>query len=402
MGSLVVLILLLCFVEVDYQRYLKEITHDVAIVEVKEGLSINYANGKDFQVSDSSETISFSVTNLTEEVVDYYLRIENVVGNTDGVTYDILESNGEEHITDDLGVTSVFSSSIDALETRRYTLTIHNPDLQTFSFSFQVDLENTSQTFADTILANNEASTTDNAGLSNVSGFIEVQDDAGDSYYFRGDVTNNYVSFANQMWRIVRINPDQTVKLVLDDVTEDMVSMGPDAERVSTSVFESSLAYTSLLQWYNAELQDYDNYVASTTYCYDDSIYTNNGTDIEYLSSYRLFTDRMPTNVCNGTSLSLKVALLTADEAMYAGGVSEGNATSYLNLDNLQGDWWTMTPSKKSGDATSYISVNRSGTLNRDVSEASTLFLRPVISLNRQVVVSGNGSLETPYMLSGN
>ena len=61
-----------------------------------------------------------------------------------------------------------------------------------------------------------------------------------------------------------------------------------------------------------------------------------------------------------------------------------------------------MTPSKKSGDATSYISVNRSGTLNRDVSEASTLFLRPVISLNRQVVVSGNGSLETPYVLSGN
>ena len=119
MGSLVVLILLLCFVEVDYQRYLKEITHDVAIVEVKEGLSINYANGKDFQVSDSSETISFSVTNLTEEVVDYYLRIENVVGNTDGVTYDILESNGEEHITDDLGVTSVFCSSIDDLETRR-------------------------------------------------------------------------------------------------------------------------------------------------------------------------------------------------------------------------------------------------------------------------------------------
>ena len=119
---------------------------------------------------------------------------------------------------------------------------------------------------------------------------------------------------------------------------------------------------------------------------------------IEYLSSYRLFTDRIPTNICNGTSLSLKVALLTADETMYAGGGIDSSA-SYLNSDAFQGDWWTMTPNKKNGDVTSYISVRKDGILQRDINESTTLFLRPVISLNRQVMVTGDGTVSNPYTI---
>ena len=40
-------------------------------------------------------------------------------------------------------------------------------------------------------------------------------DDYGTSYYFRGNVQNNYVQFANMCWRIVRILGDGSVKLVL-------------------------------------------------------------------------------------------------------------------------------------------------------------------------------------------
>ncbi|MEG0799493.1 MAG: type II secretion system protein, partial [Bacilli bacterium] len=42
------------------------------------------------------------------------------------------------------------------------------------------------------------------------------------TYFFRGSVQNNYVSFAGKMWRIVRINEDGTVKLILGgNSTED-------------------------------------------------------------------------------------------------------------------------------------------------------------------------------------
>ena len=43
-------------------------------------------------------------------------------------------------------------------------------------------------------------------------------DDYGMSYYFRGNVTNNYVQFANKCWRIVRVTGDGSFKLVLHNV----------------------------------------------------------------------------------------------------------------------------------------------------------------------------------------
>ena len=393
---LALLILLLCFVEADYQSYIQEVVDEVAIVEVKEGLSINYVDGKEFEVSSTEQKTTFSVTNLTEEDVEYYIRMDQVDGDITGVVYDLSEASQADTISNEFGVSSALDETIEAGQTKRYTLTVHNPNNQTFTFTIHVDLENNSSHFADTIIAQNTEVDANSAELENVEGLIKVSDDTVESYYFRGNITNNYVSFANQMWRIVRINPDGTVKLILDGVTEDMISMETNAEQMSSSAFENSNVYTSLLEWYSNDLETYDRFIASTTYCYDDSIYTNNGVDIEYLSSYRLFTDRIPTNLCNGTSLSLKVALLTADEAMYAGGGID-SSTSYLNSDTFQGDWWTMTPSKRNGDVTSYISVRKDGILQRDIPEATTLFLRPVISLDRQVMVTGDGTIEHPY-----
>jgi hypothetical protein len=38
-----------------------------------------------------------------------------------------------------------------------------------------------------------------------------------DGYYFKGNVTNNYVMFENRMYRIVRVNSDDTVKLISEN-----------------------------------------------------------------------------------------------------------------------------------------------------------------------------------------
>ena len=45
----------------------------------------------------------------------------------------------------------------------------------------------------------------------------KTTDDYGDSYYFRGNVIDNYVNFAGMCWRIVRIQGDGSVKLILED-----------------------------------------------------------------------------------------------------------------------------------------------------------------------------------------
>ena len=39
-------------------------------------------------------------------------------------------------------------------------------------------------------------------------------DDYGTSYYFRGTVENNWVKFANSYWRIIRINGDDSIRMI--------------------------------------------------------------------------------------------------------------------------------------------------------------------------------------------
>ena len=45
-----------------------------------------------------------------------------------------------------------------------------------------------------------------------------TEDDYGTSYY-RGSVENNYVSFDGMTWRIIRINGDGSVMVILNDTT---------------------------------------------------------------------------------------------------------------------------------------------------------------------------------------
>lgn len=47
------------------------------------------------------------------------------------------------------------------------------------------------------------------------------KDDNG--YFFKGDVKNNYVWFANRMFRVMRVNDDGTVKLVTDDLVSSFM-----------------------------------------------------------------------------------------------------------------------------------------------------------------------------------
>ncbi len=45
-------------------------------------------------------------------------------------------------------------------------------------------------------------------------GLFMAADDEGDSYYYRGAVKNNYVSFAGFIWRIIRRNGDGSIRMI--------------------------------------------------------------------------------------------------------------------------------------------------------------------------------------------
>ena len=63
----------------------------------------------------------------------------------------------------------------------------------------------------------NEDGTVNVTGIEATAGYVCSASDAyGTSYYYRGNVTNNYVKFAGFYWRIVRINGDDTVRIIYD------------------------------------------------------------------------------------------------------------------------------------------------------------------------------------------
>ena len=65
-------------------------------------------------------------------------------------------------------------------------------------------------------------------------GLYMTEDDEGESYYYRGAVKNNYVSFAGFIWRIIRRNGDGSVRMIYSGKS---TSDTGDAVTIGTSVF---------------------------------------------------------------------------------------------------------------------------------------------------------------------
>ncbi len=81
-------------------------------------------------------------------------------------------------------------------------------------------------------------------------------DDYGMSYYFRGNVTNNYVQFANKCWRIVRVTGDGSIKLVLhNDNVNKVASPCASSNNTSTAAF-ARYSGTTYKTTYNEQTND--------------------------------------------------------------------------------------------------------------------------------------------------
>ena len=69
-------------------------------------------------------------------------------------------------------------------------------------------------------------------------GYICSATDAyGTSYYYRGNVTNNYVKFADKYWRIIRINGDGTVRVIYDGTSAHTNGESSTDRQIGTSAF---------------------------------------------------------------------------------------------------------------------------------------------------------------------
>ena len=268
-------------------------------------------------------------------------------------------------------------------------------------------------------------------------------------YYFAGNAQDNWVKFgknaSNQdlYWRIIRTNSDGSVRLLYHGTS----TTATDAY-IGTSAFNSSydnIAYVSYMygstgsianartnqtksstikgvidNWYtsNLEAKDYTKYLSRTAvYCNDRST-----SDNKYFGARtRLDTNKTPTYDCatiedkftadsstgNG-KLTYPIALMTADEVSFAGGLYENNAPTWYYYNSANGSstgdtwWWLLSPDYWYGGNAHVFVVGGSsypGYLSFSY-VIGTHGVRPVISLKSCVKTSGgDGSASAPYTI---
>ena len=314
------LILTVSALGVGYIFYDK-ITSDSDIV-VDGKITINYLDGKKFSLN-GNKSIAFSVTNNDTETKYYYIQLTDVYASE--VTYSLKSSDGL-NMKNELKSEIVSNQiSINGNETINYTLEFNTDGNTSYSGVLQVGVkENEKNTFADVILANNkvnERSLTENGDAATLDeGLLKKEDDLGVAYYYRGNVKNNNVLFAGKNWKIVKINGDGSIKLVLDNIVDEISKYySEDYSFLKSTIFEK------LNNWYTNNLNDYSDYIAYYKFCNDTVLEDDN-----YLAYNRVITNKIPTFVCLGNLVNSRIGLLTIDEVSLAGGSTGENKSYYL------------------------------------------------------------------------
>lgn len=392
------LILIAALIGVLYLFYDKKIDLD-SDIEVTGNLSINYISGKKINVDDNL-VIKFSITNNGNDVKYFNINFEQVRGSGDfKVLYNnLLVNEGKMSTTDEITTDYI---SIDSNETKLYSIEIKNEGNTPLKALLNIRKhESKNPTFADVILKNIQPS---QSALTEVGveaateneGLIKSSDDVGVSYYFRGSIDNNYVSFGNMMWRIVRINGDGTVRLVLDGNTE-IISSYYTSEN-DTFDYKSSNMNKYLENWLQENLSNYSNYIANTKFCsdigYDDS-HTYHAYD-------RIMTNKIPTFNCLGESFNNDIGLLTIDEVILAGASPTAlNKDFYLYNSNIGGAWYTMTGARGTPTTINMFMIDKSGSLITGTGGDLYRYVRPVINLVKNIEMEGTGTVKDPYIMS--
>ena len=293
-------------------------------------------------------------------------------------------------------------------------------------------------------------------GVEATNGYLcKAKDAYGDSYYYRGNVTNNYVKFADKYWRIVRINGDGTVRVIYDGTSAHANGEASADRQIGTSAFNSSYndnAYVGYMygktgastyadahantnnstiktyidDWYKTNIVGTTNeqYLADNIFCNDRSMAGNNsgtgaGTSVTYYrwyngpwesENYSKYNKKMMltcsqkndaftvSDTTNGNgALTYPVGLLSTDEIALAGGWNAANSGYYLYSGQV---WWASSPIDFGGSGAGVRSVFSYGNANVNHRVDYSFGVRPVFNLKAEVLLQGSGTAEDPYRIS--
>ncbi len=203
--------------------------------------------------------------------------------------------------------------------------------------------------------------------LPTESVLASAEDDYGTSYYYRGNVENNYLAFANKCWRIVRITGNGAIKLFYwGESTNNRCSnianlLGGSAFNGNADVYQTasgvglmygdaaatnyldaqanihdSTILTNLKAWYDtafdtANTSDYTDLLADVIWCGDKSLdsgpgygnYNDNYSNTFFNARKRVYpiSAAFPSLICPNAGTDGKISKYTAKDTIYGNGM---------------------------------------------------------------------------------
>ena len=287
-------------------------------------------------------------------------------------------------------------------------------------------------------------------------GLYMTEDDDGESYYYRGAVKNNYVSFAGYTFDestkkfaltgdiqqlTWKDNRDEIVNNRLYSCLETSCNVVYKVTGYSnaTTMIVRPISYSSnsllsaqtnntdstikikLDSWYKTNLVNYSSYLADETFCSDRSIISGTGYSVDSYTFYgtldRLQNRKSPSLKCSqendrfkvsstSAKLDYPIGLILADEVVLAGGrgLYNGMYSPNSNYYLYNGKYfWIFSPSYFE-ITLSYVAIcaiTETGSLNNSTRVINNFGVRPVINLKSDVTISkGDGSSINPFAIN--
>ena len=397
-------------------------------------LTVNvYADGK---VVTSEEQNSYSNANIKSVSVDNteLTKVENkdyqyettLPEGTTSTTLDIETENKYAKVTveriDSLAYSDT-TSNIKRLSTKKtldlksgdnyFKVTVTSENKETINeYKIKISVEKPIIIFGkkyNVIDAKPTLTTTSEAAKDSSGLYKSTDTNSGKpTYYFRGKVENNYVSFAGQTWRIVRINEDGTIRMIMQDGINNNTTYTFNLNRddYTYMYYSSSKAKTTLDSWYQTNIgskSDLAKNVASGAY-YCEQLKVSLGYNMGSATATNI-SDYVPDFKCNADSygkgiVNTNIGLLSYDEVIYAGLFRN---LVYTNNYLVNGKyWWLMTSvganNKDSLSGIEYFTVYyQIGTQRISLGDINTL--RPVINLKSDTQATGTGTSSDPFVI---
>lgn len=226
-----------------------------------------------------------------------------------------------------------------------------------------------------------------------LSSFGEGLYEINNELVYRGDNPNNYIKFADRLWRIVKVNNKGQFILILNDL--DSKNYGKWDDRYNTEKssqkginnYSLSRALENLMNIYQENYSQYSAYLSKFDLC----IGKRNENNITKDGSVE----------CNNVMADQTIGLLPVYDYMNASLDSlcimstSNECQNYNYLVNNKDKWWTVTGNSDNTYEVFYI--NYSGKILYEEAIMSANYRYTIALKDNVLYKSGAGTLEDPY-----